>query len=160
MGCCKPITRYIPPFDGWVPYNATIPKMYWDTYSMEQRTHAMCEMLHKVACYADMLGIEIGNAHDEIDKLQAQFDDFKAGLMVDYYERALDKWLTENSAIIFEQFARGVYFGLTLDGHFVAYIPESWSDIVFDTGMVWGAEDYGRLILRYDVDSPYSVEQP
>lgn len=58
-----------------------------------------------------------------------------------------------------------VYFGLTDDtysggtGYFVAYIPDSWSEIVFDTGAVYGLDTYGRLILRWDADSPYSVEQ-
>jgi len=53
-----------------------------------------------------------------------------------------------------------VFFGVTLDGHFVAYIPESWTDIDFDTGMIYGTPEYGRLILRYEVDSPHDVEQP
>ncbi len=47
---------------------------------------------------------------------------------------------------------RGVYFGLTDDGHFCAYIPDNWEDIEFDTGTNYGEFDYGRLILRYDVD--------
>ena len=45
-----------------------------------------------------------------------------------------------------------VFFGLTSDGYFCAYIPDAWSDIEFDTGAVFGRFDYGRLILRYDVD--------
>lgn len=159
---CKPCRsdRYIPPFAGWVPYNATIPKLYWDTYSQEQRIHAMCDLIHRIACYADMLGIEIDKDHTDIEALEAQFEKFKQSGFLDYYEQQLEDWLNANSALIFEKFARGVYFGLTLEGRFVAYIPESWSDIVFDTGAVWGNEDYGRLILRYDVDSPYTVEQP
>ena len=47
---------------------------------------------------------------------------------------------------------RGVYFGLTDDGHFCAYVPDDWEDIEFDTGTRYGEFDYGRLILRYDVD--------
>ena len=55
---------------------------------------------------------------------------------------------------------KNLLFGLTLEGYFVAYCPESWSDIIFDTGMVYGLDTYGRLILRYDVDSPYdNVDQ-
>ena len=45
-----------------------------------------------------------------------------------------------------------VYFGLTSDGYFCAYVPDSWSDITFDTGATYGTETYGRLILRFDSD--------
>lgn len=160
MPKCLKQDRWVPPFIGWVPYNATIPKMYWDTYSQEQRIHAMCDMMHKLACYADMLGVNIGIDHKAIEKLESEFLQFKAHGFEDYYERQLQAWIDAHANIIYERFAHGVYFGLTMEGRFVAYIPESWDEISFDTGAVWGNEDYGRLILRYDVDSPYTVEQP
>lgn len=47
---------------------------------------------------------------------------------------------------------KNVYFALNDEGYFVAYIPESWTDIQFDTGTQYGEFDYGRLILRYNVD--------
>ena len=34
-------------------------------------------------------------------------------------------------------------------------IPDGWQDITFDTGMVWGRSDYGRLILRFIADNAY-----
>ena len=162
MPCCdiEPAYRWVPPFPGWVDFNPTIPKLYWDTYSQEQRIHELCAMLHKVCCYADMLGLKISIDHEAIEKLESEFEEFKAHGFDEYYEQLLIDFINANANIIYEKFARGVYFGLTLDGHFVAYIPQSWNDIVFDTGANWGQEDYGRLILKYDVDSPYSVEQP
>ena len=48
-----------------------------------------------------------------------------------------------------------VFFGLTDDGHFVAYIPDSWADITFNTSdydIILSAHpevDYGHLILSY-----------
>lgn len=45
---------------------------------------------------------------------------------------------------------RLVWFGLTNDGHFVAYIPDSWSDIEFSTDMEYGSEYYGHLLLGYN----------
>ena len=68
--------------------------------------------------------------------------------------------IEKNLDFIFKQVVTQIYFGLTLDGRFVAYIPESWNDIIFDTGMVYELDTYGRLILRWDVDSPYdNVDQ-
>ena len=40
-----------------------------------------------------------------------------------------------------------VWFGLTDDGYFVAYIPESWDEITFDTVMDYASEYYGHLVL-------------
>ena len=47
----------------------------------------------------------------------------------------------------------GVYFGLTDSGYFVAYIPESWEHIKFNTtGLdinVALQPEYGHLVLSY-----------
>lgn len=46
---------------------------------------------------------------------------------------------------------RNVWFGLTMDGHFVAYIPQSWSAILFATTgydtVVPTQLEYGHLVL-------------
>ena len=129
-----------------------IPKFYWDTYSQEQRIKRLCEELHKVVAYANMLGENINLDHIMIAELQAAFEKFQESGFLDYYEQQLEAWINANMPDIIKQSIMMVWFGLTDDGYFVAYIPESWSDITFDTGMVYRAFDYGRLILRYDVD--------
>lgn len=42
-----------------------------------------------------------------------------------------------------------VFFGLTDDGYFCAYIPQSWSDIQFGTIMDFDSENFGKLTLSY-----------
>lgn len=42
-----------------------------------------------------------------------------------------------------------VFFGLTDDGYFVAYIPNSWDCITFGTIMDCDSPDFGRLTLSY-----------
>lgn len=67
-------------------------------------------------------------------------------------EKALIKWCQENTTDIIAEAIKLVFFGITDTGYFVAYIPESWSDIIFTTS---GLDDfpegieYGRLILSY-----------
>ena len=58
----------------------------------------------------------------------------------------------EDSKRQITKFTKGVYFGLTSDGHFVAYIPEGWEDLIFDTGKDYLLDTYGRLILRMNVN--------
>lgn len=42
-----------------------------------------------------------------------------------------------------------VFFGLTDDGYFVAYIPDSWKDFTFDTIMDLHSDDFGKLVIIY-----------
>lgn len=42
-----------------------------------------------------------------------------------------------------------VFFGLTDDGYFVAYIPNSWDCITFGTILDCNSPDYGKLTLSY-----------
>ena len=49
-----------------------------------------------------------------------------------------------------------VWFGLTNDGYFVAYIPESWQELWFDTVMDFQDEYYGHLLIKYD---PYGLRE-
>lgn len=53
---------------------------------------------------------------------------------------------------IIEKSIKNVWFGLTQSGYFVAYIPESWSDIKFATSgydTIANNVNYGHLILKY-----------
>lgn len=152
---------YIPWFSAWQDYTPVIPKMYWDVESAEQRMHAVCAQLHKLVCFADFLGEKVDINTRDIEELQTLFEQFMESGFEDYYEKQIEKWIEDHAALLFTKLAKMVFFGLTMDGHFVAYIPDGWEDIVFDTGMVYGRSDYGRLILKFDsvenaVDNTYS----
>lgn len=85
-------------------------------------------------------------------KVWEQFNEFKEHGFDDYYADQIAEWIKNNAErVIKDMLLTGVWFGLTDDGYFCAYKPESWSDIEFDTGMVYGRSDYGRLILRTNV---------
>lgn len=64
---------------------------------------------------------------------------------------AIEEWLLNNAADILPDIVKNVFFGLD-NGYFVAYIPDSWSDIIFGTS---GLDDFpvgidfGRLTLSY-----------
>lgn len=146
-----------PIYSGWTQYTPVIPKLYWDVYSAEQRMKQLCMQFDKVESYLDYIAdtlnewdIEFTEAiEEEFAKLWHAVDN---GL-----ENAVHDWITENIAYIFDNVVQQVYFGITDDGYFCAYVPDSWNDIIFDTGMVYGQFDYGRLILRFDVDNARGV---
>lgn len=167
---CQPeypngISSPIPPFWGFSAFTPTIPKLYWNVKSQEQRILNLFDLLNKLVCYCDSMGLQIDVNAQDIADLQKAMQELKDGGLLDYYEKQIYAWIQAHMADLLSAGIKQVYFGLTDDtysggaGYFVACIPDSWSEIVFDTGAVYGLDTYGRLILRWDADSPYSVEQ-
>ncbi len=142
----------IPPFWGFSNFTPTIPKLYWDVKSQEQRILNLFDLLDKVVDYCNQMGLQINVNKADIDQLRKDFEELKDGKFWDYYEQQITAWVEANMPEIMAKAAKMVYFGLTDDGYFCAYIPDSWEDITFDVGMVYGRSDYGRLILRMNVD--------
>lgn len=156
---CKPDRYYVPYFPGWTEFTATIPKLYWDTYSQEERIHRIAALINKISCYCDMLGDKISDNRKDIDYLLSEFVEFKEHGFDDYYAVQVAQWIADNLEYIYEHTIKMVWFGITLDGHFVAYIPDSWDALNFDTGYDYGTDEYGRLMLYWDVDNASDADQ-
>lgn len=158
---CTNAARPIPPFWNFTQFVPTIPKLYWNVRSQEQRILNMFELLNKLICYTDYIAEEFSDDIEELEDLKAEFEQFKESGFLDYYEQQLNEWIIEHMPDIISTYVKQVFFGLTLDGRFVAYIPvgSAWEDVIFDTGADYELDTYGRLILRYDVDQSYNVDQ-
>lgn len=88
-------------------------------------------------------------AYEELKKF---YDDVNAGIFPDGFEITLINWIRLNASDIVGEIIKNVFFGLTDDGYFVAYIPDSWSDIIFNTtglDITISGFDYGHLVLSY-----------
>ena len=149
--CCeyREISRWVPSFIGFTEFTASIPKLYWDVKSQEQRILALCKQLHKLMCYSDMLADHIEIDHADIVELQRLFEQFQESGFDDYYAEQVEKWIDEHLQFIYDHTIKQVFFGLTDDGFFCAYIPDSWDDITFDTIMNFSNPHYGCLTLSY-----------
>lgn len=139
----------IPPFWGFSAFTPTIPKLYWDVKSQEQRILNLFDLLNKLVCYCDNMGLQIDINSQDIAEWEESMQDLKDGGLLDYYEKQIYDWIQAHMADLLSAGVKQVYFGLEGD-YFCAYIPDSWDDIVFDTGMVYGSEEYGRLILKWN----------
>lgn len=144
------ITGPIVPFWGFSAFTPTIPKLYWDVKSQEQRILNLFDLLNKLICYANNMGMQIDVNIQDIADLKDELQDLKDGGFLNQFEQQIMDWVNATMVQILAQAAHQVFFGLTDDGYFCAYIPQSWREIVFDTGAVYGTEQYGRLILRFD----------
>lgn len=112
--------------------------------------------LNEIVSTVNDINTDLTTAESNIKTLQTQVEDLytelnniKNGKYMDVYIEALSKWIDANLQEIVAKIAKQVFFGLTPDGYFVAYIPESWSDISFDTIMSCGDPYWGRLVLKY-----------
>lgn len=158
--CCdgKGINRFVPGYAGYTEFTSSIPKLYWGVKSQEQRILALCEQLHKLICYADMLGDKINLNKDDIEELQQLFEQFMESGFEQYYEAQITAWIETHMPELMEQAVKMVFFGLNDDGYFIAYIPESWKEIQFDTGYDYSDQNtYGRLILDMYVTDTFQI---
>lgn len=67
-------------------------------------------------------------------------------------ENALYEWTVKHTEEIVGKTIKMVFFGITDDGYFVAHIPESWDEIIFNTAgldIVIPDVKYGTLVLSY-----------
>lgn len=106
------------------------------------------ELYHKVSEQTDW----IAEHQKEYEELKALYDNLMAGNFTPEMEEALYKWTVEHTVEIIGLAIKTVFFGITDDGYFVAYIPDSWSDITFGTtGLDTFPEgiDFGHLTLAY-----------
>ena len=89
----------------------------------------------------------------EYNDLKKIIDDFNDGKFTDDFIESLKSWIVNNVNDLISYAIKNVWFGLTDSGYFVAYIPDSWNDIIFNTiGYDIDVEDsvnYGRLVLSY-----------
>ena len=106
------------------------------------------EVLCKVVKYINNLIDSDKAIIEDIEQLQKEMNEVLA-FMAKYREEA-EKVIKEE---IEKYIATMVFFGITDDGYFVAYIPKSWKNITFNTTgldiFLDMQPEYGHLVLSY-----------
>lgn len=106
------------------------------------------EVLCKVVDYINNLIDTDREIFEDIEALQKDMAIVKE--WIDNFDEHSDIILRE---LIERYLATMVFFGITDDGYFVAYIPESWDDITFYTTeldiFLPIQPEYGHLVLAY-----------
>ena len=86
---------------------------------------------------------DINELRTELAEVQSWIDSFDYAPLLATVEEMVQKYLTA-----------GVYFGITDNGYFCAYIPRSWQNVKFNTtGLDIFTDlqpDYGHLVLSYN----------
>lgn len=100
----------------------------------------------------ETLNAWIAENEPTIDNLKQLYIDLTTGQLPEAMTEAIAEWLSHNASDIVTQLIKMVFFGLTDDGYFVAYIPDSWDDITFGTSGLDdfpSGVDFGHLTLTY-----------
>lgn len=86
----------------------------------------------------------------EYQQLKDLYDAVMSGDFPPSITNAFRDWFFKNALDLVGSMVKHVYFGLTDDGYFCAYIPDNWSELTFDTVMDYDDPLYGHLMLMYD----------
>lgn len=87
----------------------------------------------------------------EYEELKKLYDDIVSGNFPPEMYKALHDWVVNNSTSIINSLIKTVFFGLE-NGYLVAYIPDSWSDLIFGTTGLDDfpdGYDFGHLTITY-----------
>lgn len=89
------------------------------------------------------LTTRVNECYEEVEKLIN-------GEYIETYVQALATWIDNNLQVMVSKLVKYVWFEVNEDGYFVAYIPDTWDFIDFDTEMNPDNEDYGKLALLWE----------
>lgn len=85
----------------------------------------------------------------QLTDMQTTLDKIKNGEYEEFYTEAIQNYINNNLQELVARIAKFVTFGVSKEGHFVAYIPEAWDFLEFYTDMTPENSTYGRLQLIY-----------
>ena len=90
---------------------------------------------------------------DEYDKFVELVEQIELGIFPESIRRAFQNWMNRNALSLVGELVKMVFFGITDTGYFVAYIPDGWDDIIFNTtglDISIAGYDYGHLTLSFN----------
>lgn len=123
---------------------------YWDRKAEKDRW--AISKIKELLSYMELNKEWVANHEVQYQELKNLYDDIIAGNFPESIDRAFHDWMLENANELVGSMIKNVFFELTDTGYFVAYVPDSWSDITFNTSGLDDMEvnaDYGHLILSY-----------
>ena len=90
---------------------------------------------------------------EEYAELKSLYDQIVSGNFPPEIKAAFSSWMQHNGLDIVGELVKMVFFEITDDGYFVAYIPDEWADIIFNTtgyDINIPGSDFGHLTLSFN----------
>ena len=144
----------IPSFKFWC--QKVLPLVYDDSLSYYEVLCKLTEYINKMAdnqnYFNDVLnqyGLTIELVKKDVDYLSSELEKVKNGDYVSLYLDSIIAWIDKNLQGLVARIVKYVCFGLTQNGYFIAYIPDTWDFITFNTIIDPTSDLYGHLVLRW-----------
>lgn len=99
--------------------------------------------------YLEIFGESYNQIVEMQNKINQEIEKIKNGNYFPQYVEQLGSWVDNNLQLMVKKIVTYVTFGVTMDGHFAAYIPQTWDFLTFNTNMDPKSPLYGRLILSW-----------
>ena len=94
----------------------------------------------------------IAENEPKLNDMETLYQSLISGDLPAGVQQGINKWMELHAIDLVGELVKMIFFEITDDGYFVAYIPESWNDITFATtgfDVVISGYDYGHLVLKY-----------
>lgn len=131
------------PYNYEFPY--TDPNLYNDDWLLKKMKELLTWMQE-----TDEWKTEYEQAYEDFKKM---VEDIENGTFPDSIQNAFATWMQKNALDLVGQLVKCVFFEISQEGYFIAWIPDSWDDIIFNTtGLdisIALQPDYGHLVLSY-----------
>lgn len=92
---------------------------------------------------------------DQYEELKALYDALMSGNFPPSIKQAFQDWMNANAIELVGEMVKSVFFEISPQGYFIAWIPDGWDDIIFNTtyyDIILSAHpevEYGHLVLSY-----------
>lgn len=143
-----------PPYPWWV--NPTTPTSFSNAMSQLELIRNVVNNMttlyqnqNGMAQHMQLTDNQIAELQRIVTELQATLDGIANGDNIDFYLNMLSSWIDQNLIMLVGRIVKYVMFGITDDGYFCAYIPDSWDFISWDTVMDYKSDLYGHLLMRW-----------
>lgn len=142
-----------------------LPAVYDSSLSYYELLCKVVEYLNKTMQNVNSINENGQSMQAEIEELQRLFEEFVTSGFDNYYAARMEQWIRDNAEkVVKDMLMIGIVPTITPDGYACLNVPETWDDITFDWGMVYGRSDFGCLILQYEVgdgiDNTYMYKSP
>lgn len=133
-----------------------LPLVYDDSLSyyevickLVDRTNDIVKEMKNYAQFFEEFQTTAEDIRKDMESIEGELEKIKNGGYIEVYIDALSEWIDANLQELVAKIVKFVSFGLNDDGYFVAYIPQTWDFIKFDTVVDTNDELYGHLILEW-----------
>ena len=95
----------------------------------------------------------IAENEPKLEDFENLYNMMMAGNLPAGVQEGINKWMQLHALDIVGELVKMVFFGITDTGYFVAYIPDGWDDIIFNTtgyDISVAGLDFGHLTLSFN----------